>query len=95
MGLRGDHQGCQLIMTTGAGVCGWSNMNARRAHQPREDQPRLPPQRTKPFIPHGGGGPGVGPIGVAEQPCPLPGHAHEAIEGEEERWCGSLWIGID
>ena len=34
-------------------------------------------------IPHGGGGPGVGPIGVAEQLVPfLPGHGHEALEYE-------------
>ena len=35
-------------------------------------------------IPHGGGGPGVGPIGVAEHLVPfLPGHALDAVGGEK------------
>ncbi|MEE8586700.1 MAG: aminomethyl-transferring glycine dehydrogenase, partial [Acidobacteriota bacterium] len=34
-------------------------------------------------IPHGGGGPGVGPIGVAAHLAPfLPGHRHAAVGGE-------------
>ena len=35
-------------------------------------------------IPHGGGGPGVGPIGVAEHLVPfLPGHVLDAVGGEQ------------
>ena len=35
-------------------------------------------------IPHGGGGPGVGPIGVAAHLAPfLPGHRHAAVGGEQ------------
>ncbi|MDA8695774.1 aminomethyl-transferring glycine dehydrogenase [Flavobacteriales bacterium] len=35
-------------------------------------------------IPHGGGGPGVGPIGVASHLVPfLPGHAFDAVGGEQ------------
>lgn len=41
-------------------------------------------------IPHGGGGPGVGPIGVASQLVPfLPGH--EALENKEGSVCSAPW----
>ncbi|MCP5536674.1 MAG: aminomethyl-transferring glycine dehydrogenase [Akkermansiaceae bacterium] len=41
-------------------------------------------------IPHGGGGPGVGPIGVAEQLVPyLPGHA--SMENEEAPVCSAAY----
>ncbi len=37
-------------------------------------------------IPHGGGGPGVGPIAVAEHLAPhLPGHPHWAVENPESK----------
>ena len=37
-------------------------------------------------IPHGGGGPGVGPIGVAKHLVPfLPGHVMSLIEGEQNK----------
>jgi len=37
-------------------------------------------------IPHGGGGPGVGPIGVAEHLVPfLPGHIMSATNGEQDK----------
>ncbi|MGB6221112.1 aminomethyl-transferring glycine dehydrogenase [Haloferula sp.] len=41
-------------------------------------------------IPHGGGGPGVGPIGVAEQLVPfLPGHAE--LDSQEGTVCSAPW----
>jgi glycine dehydrogenase len=41
-------------------------------------------------IPHGGGGPGVGPIGVAKQLVPfLPGHAE--LEDKEGSVCSAPW----
>jgi len=41
-------------------------------------------------IPHGGGGPGVGPIGVAEQLVPyLPGHEHESLEYKDGAVCAA------
>ena len=41
-------------------------------------------------IPHGGGGPGVGPIGVAEQLVPfLPGH--EALDSTDGVVCSAPW----
>ncbi|MFK7912039.1 MAG: aminomethyl-transferring glycine dehydrogenase [Akkermansiaceae bacterium] len=41
-------------------------------------------------IPHGGGGPGVGPIGVAEQLVPyLPGH--ETMENKEDPVCSAAY----
>jgi glycine dehydrogenase len=41
-------------------------------------------------IPHGGGGPGVGPIGVAKQLVPyLPGHA--ALDSKEGAVCSAPW----
>ncbi len=41
-------------------------------------------------IPHGGGGPGVGPIGVAKQLLPyLPGHAE--LENHEGAVCSAPW----
>ena len=41
-------------------------------------------------IPHGGGGPGVGPIGVAKQLLPyLPGHAE--LENREGAVCSAPW----
>jgi len=41
-------------------------------------------------IPHGGGGPGVGPIGVAEQLVPfLPGHAE--LENKKGAVCSAPW----
>jgi len=41
-------------------------------------------------IPHGGGGPGVGPIGVAEQLVPfLPGHDHEVIDELDGAVCAA------
>ncbi|MEP4079865.1 aminomethyl-transferring glycine dehydrogenase [Haloferula sp.] len=41
-------------------------------------------------IPHGGGGPGVGPIGVAEQLVPfLPGHAE--LDSDEGVVCAAPW----
>ncbi|RYD23946.1 MAG: glycine dehydrogenase (aminomethyl-transferring), partial [Verrucomicrobiaceae bacterium] len=41
-------------------------------------------------IPHGGGGPGVGPIGVAEQLLPfLPGHAE--LDSREGAVCSAPW----
>jgi glycine dehydrogenase len=41
-------------------------------------------------IPHGGGGPGVGPIGVAEQLVPfLPGHAE--LENKSGAVCSAPW----
>ena len=44
-------------------------------------------------IPHGGGGPGVGPIGVAKQLVPfLPGHAE--LDDKEGSVCSAPWAAL-